>query len=72
MYREKKITNEKLSCKGKHIVKLGNHPHINMISKPTIVIGEYEYRIVERHLKLRDQQLKTTYIYIDCYIKTSW
>ena len=28
---------EKLTSKGKHTVKVGNHPHTNMISKPTIM-----------------------------------
>ena len=27
----------KLTSKGKHIVKVGNHPHTNMISKPAIM-----------------------------------
>ena len=29
----------KLTSKGKHKVKVGNHPHTNMISKPAIVRG---------------------------------
>ena len=62
--------------KGKHTVKVRNYPHTNMVSKPAIVQrGEYKCRILEMHLKLRDQRLKTIleiYIYIDCYIKTSW
>ena len=28
---------EKLTGKGKHTVKVGNHLHTNMISKPTIM-----------------------------------
>ena len=64
----------KLTGKGKHIVKSVNHPHTNMISKQaTMRRREYKCRKWELHLKLRDQQLKTTlYIYIDCYIQTSW
>ena len=27
----------KWTSKGKHIVKTGNHPHANMIAKPTIM-----------------------------------
>ena len=55
----------KLTCKGKYMVKVGNHPHINMISKPaTMRRGDYKCRKWELHLKLRDQQFKTTlYIY---------
>ena len=46
-------------------IKVGNHPHTNMISKAIIMRGgEYKCRIFEVHLKLRDHQLKTiTYIY---------
>ena len=50
----------KLTSKGKHTVKVGNHPHTNLISKLVIMRGgEYKCRIFEMHLKLRDQQLKT-------------
>ena len=50
----------KLTSKGKHAVKVGNHPHKNIISKPVIVRGvKYKFRIFEMLLKLRDQQLKT-------------
>ena len=31
---------EKLISKGKHTVKVGNHPHTSMISKPAIVRRE--------------------------------
>ena len=50
----------KLTSKGKHIVKVGHHLHINMISKPAIMKGEYKFRKWEIYLILRDQQLKTT------------
>ena len=50
----------KLTSKGEHTVKVGNHPHKNVISKPVIVReGDYKCRISEMHLKLRDQKLKT-------------
>ena len=70
----------KLTSKGKHTVKVGIHPHTNMISKPEIVgRGEHKCRILEMHLKLRDQQVKILLIKfnklcvnIDCYVKTSW
>ena len=70
----KKLQMGKLTSKGNHTVKAGNHPHTSMTSKPAIVRrGEYKCRILEMHLKLRDQQIKTIlYINIDCYIKTSW
>ena len=52
---------EMLAGKGKHTIKVGNHPHTNMISKPAIMRrGKYKCRILEMHLKLKDQQLKTT------------
>ena len=51
---------EKLTGESEHTVKVGNHPHTNMISKPAIMRkGEYKCRILEMHLKLKDQQLKT-------------
>ena len=55
----------KLTGKGKHIVKVENHPHTNMISKPAIVRREeYKCRILEMNFKLKEQQLKTImYIY---------
>ena len=50
----------KLTGKGKHTVKVGNHPHTNIISKPAVMRrSEYKCRILEMHLKLRDQQFKT-------------
>ena len=66
----------KLTGKSKHTVKVGNHPHTHMIPKPaTMRRGEYQCRKWELHLKLRDQQIKTTlcvciYIYIYIYIYT--
>ena len=70
----RKLRMGKLTSKGKHTVKVGNHPHTNnLISKSAIVRGgEYKCRILEMHLKLRDQQLNLVYMYIDDYIKTSW
>ena len=55
----------KFSSKGKHKVKVGNQPHANMMPKQEIVRrGKYKCRILEMHLKLIDQQLKTIlYIY---------
>ena len=50
----------KLTRRGKHIAKVGNHPPTDKISKPAAVRrGEYKCRIWEMHLKLRDQQFKT-------------
>ena len=57
----------KLTGKGKHTVKAGNHPYTSMISKPaTMRKGEYKCRKWELHLKLRDQQLKTNLYIIHC------
>ena len=51
---------EKLTCKGKHIVKVGNYPYTNMTSKPAIMRrGEQNCRILEIHWKLKGHQLKT-------------
>ena len=62
----------KLTGKSKHTVKVGNHPHTNMISKPVIMRGrDYKCRIFEIHLKLRDKQLKTImYVYVCVYTHT--
>ena len=55
----------KLTGRDKHKVKVGIHPHTNMITKPAIMRrGEYKCRILEMQWKLRDQQPKTIwYIY---------
>ena len=51
---------EKLTSKGKQKVKVGNHLNTDMISKLAIVRrGEHKCRILEMHLKVKDQQLKT-------------
>ena len=50
---------EKLTSKGKHTVKVTNHPQANMVPKPAIVRrGGYKCRILEMHLKLSDQKLE--------------
>ena len=50
----------RLTGKGKHRAKEGNHPHTNMIPKPaTVRRGGYKCRILDMFLKLRDWQLKT-------------
>ena len=72
----RKLKIRRLIGKGKHIVKIGNHPNTNMIPKSSIVRrGGYKCRILEMLLQLRDQQLKKIlciYIERDSYIKTSW
>jgi len=63
---------EKLTSKGKHTVKIQNHPHTNIILKPEIVRrGEHKCRILKIHLKLKDQELKTVLFIYRCHIKTS-
>ena len=60
----------KLTGECKHIVKVRNHTHTNMIAEPaTVRRGGCECRIAGMHLKLRDQQLNTnlcvyTYIFV--------
>ena len=51
----------KLTSKGKHIVKVGHHLHINMISKPAIMRRRDKYMILEMLLKVKGQQLKSTF-----------
>ena len=55
-----------LTSKGKHTVNVGNHPHTNISKPANMRRGEYKCRILEMHLKLRDQQLKTNlHMYTD-------
>ena len=45
----------KFTGEGKYTVKVGNHLHTMMISKPSIVRkGKYKCRISEMYLKLKD------------------
>ena len=56
----RKLQMRKIISKGNHKVKVGNHLHTNMTSKPAIVRrGEYKCMILEMHWKLKDRQLKT-------------
>ena len=51
--------NGKAYQKGRYKVKVGKHLNTNMLSKPVIVRrGEHKCRLLEMHLKLKDQQLK--------------
>ena len=49
----------KLTGKSKHAVKAGNRLHTKMVSNPATVRRGYKCRILEMHLKLSHQQLKT-------------
>ena len=53
-------------------MKVANHPHTIMMSKPVIVTGgEYQCGKFEMHLKLSDEQHKTiTYLYRLLYKKS--
>ena len=65
LYVEKATTETKilqmarLTSKGIHIVKVGNHPHKYATNPETVRRGGYKCRILEMHLQLGDQQLKT-------------
>ena len=51
----------KLTIKGKHTLKIGNHLHTNVITQPAIMRrGECKCRTMEMHFKLRHRQLKTS------------
>ena len=39
-------------------MKVGNHPHANMIPK-SVIVREYKHKIFETYLKSKDQQLNT-------------
>ena len=54
----------KLTAKSEKTVKVGNHPHTNMISKSTTVsTGECKCGVLEVHFKLKDQQQVVLLIY---------
>ena len=45
--------------KAKYTVKIGNHPHTNMISRSSVVRrGGYKLRVLEMLLQFRNEQLK--------------
>ena len=51
----RKLQLRRFTSKGKHVAKVGNHPHTN-ISKPAIMRrGGYKRMVLEMHLQLRDQ-----------------
>ena len=58
----------RLTGKGIHILRVGNHPHTNMLPKPEIMrrVG-YKRRTLEMHLQLRNQQLKTIWYRSSCH-----
>ena len=59
--RNKKIMKGKLTGKGKQTLQVGRqlstHKSTAMVRR-----GEYKCRMLEMHLKLRDQQLKLVYV----------
>lgn len=60
---------DKLTNKGKHIEKVGSHPHKNILSKPVIMKGwEYKCRIFEIHLKLEISNVKQWCVCLCVYI----
>ena len=67
----RKLWMEKLASKGKHKVKVRNHPHTNMVSKQAIMRqGEHKGRILEMDLKLKGQPLdRILFIHINFYNK---
>ena len=47
----------RLTSKGKHIIKVGNHPYTNILPKPKILgRGGQKCRILKMHLQLSDQK----------------
>ena len=67
-----------LQDKGSKIIYIHNkqlrhtkQSDVNYDMKTILKGGEYKCRAFKMHLKLRDQQLKTT-VCVCCYIKTSW
>lgn len=57
----------KITGKGRHTVKAGNHPHINMLSKAAAM-----KRVQRQEMGIAFEIKRTTLKpYIACYIKTS-
>ena len=52
LIQKSKLQTEKLTGKGKYMVKVGNHLHTNMIPKAAIG-GEHKWTILGMHLKLK-------------------
>ena len=51
----RKVSKGKLTSESKHRIKVGNHPHKNMPSKPAILRRrKYKWRILEMYLKLKE------------------
>ena len=58
---------EKLTCKGKYRVKVGNYPNTNMISKPSI-LRRVKMQDIGNALEMRGHQIKIIiYIYVYIY-----
>ena len=62
---------EKLTGKGKHTVKVGNHPYTNISTPATMRRVQMQEMGIAFEIK-RPSNLKEPCIYRDCYIKTSW
>ena len=62
----RKIWRGKLNHKYKYTVKVGNHPHTNMIWKPAMV------RILQMQYIGKSLRDKQSLVYIDGYSKASW
>ena len=61
----------KLTGKGKHRVKVGNHPHTNMISKPPTV-RKVPMQDISNAFEIETSNLRQSCLHTDCYIKSSW
>ena len=58
----------KLTGKSKYKVKVGSHPHTNVISKPTTLRKRVQMQDIEDAFKIK----RSACTYIDFYTKTSW
>ena len=56
----RKLCMGKLTSKGKHIVKAGNHPHTNMISKPARISFRFDGEIKSFTDKQKLREFSTT------------
>ena len=60
--------NGKAHQQSKHIVKVGNHPHTNMISKPAIIKEESTMQDIENAFEIKRPASKNSLVYIQTAI----
>ena len=60
----------KLTGKGKHTVKVGNHPHTNISKRATM--RRVQMQEIGIAFEIKRSATENNLVHIYCYIKTSW